>query len=152
MTTRRLFLLLPLVATAAPARATTSERFVLDRATGLALGGVDPVTYFTTGAPLLGKADHEARWAGVVWRFTSAANRAAFLEAPETYAPRFGGHDPVAAARGRIAEGDPDIYLVVDDKLYLFHSEESRGLLEAHPNLAAEAERAWPRLVARLSR
>jgi hypothetical protein len=145
MTTRRLFLLLPLVALAAPARATTSERVVLDRATGLALGGVDPVTYFTTEAPLLGRGDLEARWAGVVWRFTSAANRAAFLEAPEAYAPCFGGHDPVAAARGRIAEGDPHIYLVV-------HSEDSRGLLEAHPNLAVEAEQVWPRLVASLSR
>jgi hypothetical protein len=152
MTSRRLLLLVSLFAALPRAHAATSERVITDRATGLALGGVDPVTYFTSHAPSAGKPEHEARWAGVVWRFANGGNRAAFLETPEAYAPRFGGHDPVVAARGRVAEGNPDLFLIADARLYLFHSEETRTVFETHPNLAEDAERAWPRLAAGLSR
>ena len=41
----------------APAlRAATTERVVVDRHTGLALYGVDPVAYFTDGKPVAGRA------------------------------------------------------------------------------------------------
>ena len=39
------------------ARASTSERLVVDRFTGLALGGVDPVAYFTDAKMLTGRPD-----------------------------------------------------------------------------------------------
>jgi YHS domain-containing protein len=152
MTSRRLLLLVSLMAALPPARAATTERFIADRTTGLALSGVDPVSYFTNHAPMPGKAEHEARWAGIVWRFANGGNRAAFLDTPDAYAPRFGGHDPVAASRGRVAEGDPDIFLIAEARLYLFQSEETRVVFEMNPNLAADAERAWPRLVTGLSR
>jgi hypothetical protein len=152
-TTRRAVLsaaagLLPL-----PALASTTERVVVDRVTGLAIGGHDPVGYFLAGRPTLGRPEHEARWAGAPWRFGNEGNRAAFLAHPEIYAPRFGGHDPVRAARGFVARGDPALFLLHDDRLFLFVSSATRTAFAASPgSFLAEAERRWPGLVRALAR
>ena len=50
-------------------RAATTERIVVDRHTGLAIYGVDPVAYFTDRKPIVGKPEFEHRHAGVIWRF-----------------------------------------------------------------------------------
>jgi len=39
-------------------------RFWTDPATGFAVGGYDPVSYFTPGGPRRGSADYEATWRG----------------------------------------------------------------------------------------
>jgi hypothetical protein len=44
--------------------AATTELVVVDRHTGLAISGFDPVAYFTDGAPVLGKAEFECSFAG----------------------------------------------------------------------------------------
>lgn len=61
------------------ARAATTERVVADRITGLAIGGVDPVAFFTKGRTTIGRPDVEASEAGVIWRFENVDNRAFFL-------------------------------------------------------------------------
>src|SRR5437762_10479406 len=81
-------------------RAATTERVVVDRHTGLALYGVDPVAYFTDKKPVAGRADVEFTYAGAVWRFGNEGNRAAFATDPQVYMPRFGGYDPVGISRG----------------------------------------------------
>ena len=75
-------------------RAVTTERVVVDRHTGLALYGVDPVGYFTDGKPVPGLADFEYGYAGAIWRFHNEGNRAAFAADPDVYMPRYGGYDP----------------------------------------------------------
>jgi len=50
---------------------------------GVAVGGYDPVAYFTQGAAQKGSKDITAGHGGAVRRFSSEANRAAFLSAPE---------------------------------------------------------------------
>ena len=42
-------------------RAATTERVVVDRHTGLAIDGFDPVAYFTDAEPCQGSADVEAQ-------------------------------------------------------------------------------------------
>ena len=74
--------------------AATTERIVLDRRTGLAIHGYDPVAYFTDAVALAGRAELELSYGGVVWRFRNAGNRAAFAERPDVYMPQFGGYDP----------------------------------------------------------
>src|SRR3954465_13275246 len=80
--------------------AATTEWVVINRYTGVAIDGFDPVAYFVEGAPKEGRADFELRSDGAVWRFQNEGNRAAFAGAPAVYTPRFGGHDPMAVARG----------------------------------------------------
>src|ERR1700748_861009 len=62
-----------------PPGAAVTERVVNDINTGLAIYGYDPVAYFTDSKPIAGKADYEYRFSGVVWRFRSDGNRAAFI-------------------------------------------------------------------------
>jgi len=57
---------------------------------GLALGGVDPVAYFTVGAPVAGDRAYGLMWRGAMWRFVSAANRDRFEMDPVGHAPRYG--------------------------------------------------------------
>ena len=59
---------------------------------GVAVGGYDPVAYFTVGKPVPGKADITVTHEGATWRFASAANRDAFKAEPAKYAPQYGGH------------------------------------------------------------
>jgi len=67
---------------------------------------------------------------------------------PRVYAPRFGGHDPVAAVRGAATPGHPDLWLIADDQLYLFYSEEARAAFARDPDSVIEAaERHWPDIV-----
>ncbi len=108
-----------------------------------ALHGFDPVAYFTEGGPQGGRASLEAVWNGAAWRFSSAANRAAFLSDPEAYAPRFGGYDADAMTSGRLVDPDPAIYLVTPDGLFLFRDQAARDRFFAKTGAVAEATRAW---------
>jgi hypothetical protein len=55
------------------------ERVVLNRFSGLAIEGFDPVAYFTDGKPVLGREEFEAFEAGVIWRFYNEGDRASLL-------------------------------------------------------------------------
>lgn len=80
---------------------------VADRYTGLAIGGFDPVSYFTDARPMAGQPGFEVSEAGAVWRFRNEGNRAFFLAHPEIYGPQFGGYDPTDLARGVPLAGNP---------------------------------------------
>jgi hypothetical protein len=130
-----------------PLRAATSERIVADPHSGIALHGYDPVSYFIDGGPRAGASEFEHRHAGLVWRFRSAANRAAFVAEPERYIPVFGGHDAAAAADGRPVPGSPLLYAIEDGRLYLFSHAQSRLRFMAQPaEVLALAQERWPAL------
>lgn len=109
-----------------------------------AVSGHDPVAYFTAGAPMPGRADLTYSWRGASFRFATADNRAAFIAAPERYAPQFGGHCAWAASQGRLAGPDPTIWRIVDGKLYLNCSKdaEAKWLADVPGNIA-RAEAFW---------
>lgn len=133
---------------AAPALAqATTEQVVIDRSTGLALGGHDAVAYFTDGKAMAGREEFELIARGAVWRFVNAGNRAAFLADPNVYAPQFGGYDPLDVARGAPVPGLPALWAVVNQRLFLFSRPVSREDFLADPDNALEAARkAWPKL------
>ncbi|HEY8565867.1 MAG TPA: YHS domain-containing (seleno)protein [Beijerinckiaceae bacterium] len=121
------------------------ETFAEHGASGLALGGFDPVSYHL-GRPAPGRAEIEHLWGGVAWRFSSEANRAAFAANPHSYGPRLGGHDALAAARGLLVEADPMLASVRGGGLYLFRTADARAQFEADPDLGRAAEARWPEL------
>ena len=55
--------------------------------TGLALRGVDPVSYFTEDSPVAGDYRITAVHNGATYRFASEANRDRFTADPARYAP-----------------------------------------------------------------
>jgi hypothetical protein len=132
------------VTLAGRSNAATTERVVSDANTGLAISGVDPVGYFTDARPIAGKATIELSFGGVVWRFLNIGNRTAFLAHPEVYAPRFGGYDPVDLARGKIVESNASLWLIVDQRLYLFASDANRTAFAGNSGHFVEAAvRRW---------
>ncbi len=85
----------------------TTERVVVNRYSGLAIEGFDPVAYFADARAVRGLADYEAAAAGAVWRFRNDSNRSAFVAHPDIYGPQFGGYDPIDLARGVAYAGNP---------------------------------------------
>lgn len=140
-----------LLAPPGPLAAATTQYVVVDRYTGLAILGFDPVAYFE-GTALEGKGEHELALAGAVWRFRNAGNLAAFAMDPDVYIPRFGGYDPVGVAEGIALPCDPRLWLVSGQRLYLFHSAEARAAFAANEDaIIADAERNWPSVQRTLS-
>jgi YHS domain-containing protein len=134
------------------AQAATTERVVVNRFTGLAIDGFDPVAYFADARPVIGAADFEASQAGAVWRFRNASNRASFLAHPEIYGPQFGGYDPIDLARGVTFAGNPRFWLVSGERLYLFGRQASRNAFAADPaHVLKEANQHWPELEQKLA-
>jgi hypothetical protein len=136
-----------------PAAAATTERVVVNRYTGLAIEGFDPVAYFVDSRPLLGLPQFEASESGAVWRFRNEGNRASFVAHPDIYGPQFGGYDPVDLARGVTVAGNPRFWLISGQRLYLFGREHNRDAFAASPEHSlGEANSRWPMLEQGLAR
>lgn len=58
---------------------------------GVALGGYDPVSYFTEGKPAKGESKIEATFNGALYHFVSQEHRETFEKNPVKYAPAYGG-------------------------------------------------------------
>lgn len=112
---------------------------------GLAIRGADPVAYFTEGKHIDGKSEFSLEYMNATWRFASAENKAAFESAPDEYAPQYGGYCAWAVSQGYTASIDPDVFTIVDGKLYLNYSE---GVLEDwladRDAFIAKADANWP--------
>jgi hypothetical protein len=125
-------------------QAATTERIVVDRYTGLAIYGIDPVAYFTNRKPTAGRENLELRHAGAVWRFENEGNRAAFAAHPDVYAPQFGGYDPVGVSLGVARPGTPALWVVSDQRLFLFYTADARATFLANPaEVIAGATARW---------
>jgi hypothetical protein len=137
---------------AAAIRAATTERVVIDWHTGLAIGGYDPVAYFTDGEPMLGNADIELRHDGAIWRFRNVGNRDAFAAHPEVYRPQFGGYDPVGVAHDIAVPGNAMFWLIRGERLFLFYDGERLKKFSADPErVISAADRKWPTVMQSLT-
>jgi len=116
---------------------------------GLAIGGYDPVTYFTERRPVWGNSKYSYQWQGANWHFDSKANRGLFVANPEKYAPQYGGYCAYAAAKNSVAPTDPNAWTVRDGKLYLnFSPAVKQRWLQNELGYISRADRAWPRIQA----
>ncbi len=123
------------------AQAATTERVIVNRYTGLAIEGFDPVAYFV-----------DARAVIAVWRFRNEGNRASFVAHPDIYGPQFGGYDPVDLARGVTYAGNPRFWLIAGQRLYLFGREDNRDAFAADPErFQRKATSRWPALEQQLA-
>lgn len=87
--------------------------------TGLALRGYDPVSYFADNKPAMGDFTITAEYNGATYRFSSEAHKTMFEKAPARYVPQYGGFCAFGTAQGYKVDGDPNVWKVVDGKLYL---------------------------------
>lgn len=113
-----------------------------------AIGGYDPVAYFTEGRAIAGKPGLTHEWNGAAWRFASEANLAAFRREPERYAPQFGGYCAYAVGNAYTARSDPRAWYIEDGKLYLNFNAEVRELwLKDKATLIPAARGNWPAVI-----
>ena len=114
----------------------------------VAVGGHDPVAYFTAGKPVPGSKDFTASWNGAEFRFASAANRDRFKANPAAFAPQYGGYCAWAVSQGYTASGDPKIWKIVDGKLYLNYNAEVGRIWEKDiPGNIRKADTNWPKVL-----
>ena len=107
------------ISVAVPVAAMAAGYDVNVTTTDLALRGYDPVSYFTDGAPTPGEIDITAEHNGATYRFASAEHKAMFEADPAKYAPQYGGYCAFGLAQGYKFDGDPQVWKIVEDKLYL---------------------------------
>jgi hypothetical protein len=115
---------------------------------GVAVGGYDPVAYFTGGAPAAGRDDITASHEDVTWRFATPENRVLFLAEPGRYAPQYGGYCAYAVAGGGTAPGVPRYWSIVEGRLFLNASRRVHEKWRADATgYIAKADANWPRVL-----
>jgi YHS domain-containing protein len=121
---------------------------------GFALSGYDPVAYFDLKQvpvgqkqpeAVPGKAAITADYNGATWAFASEANRDKFLADSAKYAPAYDGHCAYGLAQGGKVPGNPNLWRIVDGKLYLNITPTIVGFWESDiPGNLTKAESNWP--------
>lgn len=111
---------------------------------GLALKGYDPVSYFTDGQAVEGRKEFAHEYAGAKWRFVSAEHRDLFAANPEQYAPQYGGYCAWGISQAKFFDGDPEVWKVVDGKLYVNYNREIEKSWEQDiPGFIKTADQTW---------
>jgi len=85
----------------------------------IAIKGYDTVAYFKTGKTLKGNESFTFKWHDKTWYFLTKDNRDLFATSPEKYAPQYDGYCAWAMTEARKAQVDPEVWEIVNGKLYL---------------------------------
>jgi len=85
----------------------------------VAIKGYDSVAYFQNGKALKGNESFTFQWHNLTWHFQNKENRDLFAASPEKYAPQYDGYCAWAMTESRKAITDPEVWKIVDGKLYL---------------------------------
>lgn len=122
----------------------------------LALGGYDPVAYFPEhgGKAKKGSKKITTKHRGVLYRFSSEANKKTFLANPAKFEPAYGGWCAWAMAdgKGSKTEADPESFTIEDGRLYVFYdgfwgdTRKSWRKGGGAPKLASKSDKNWKRI------
>jgi hypothetical protein len=139
----RLWLILALVLTLAaaasaqvgppPTTSGGSSLALLNLENTVALHGYDAVAYFTRNRAVKGSRRIIERLGGAQYQFASWRNRYAFLRDAPHYQPQFGGYCATSMAMGRLEDINPRLFLIYDNKLYLFNNPQAQDMFLHDP-------------------
>ena len=127
-----------------------TSQFNLEK--NVAIQGYDPVAYFTQKKAVKGKATFSATYQGVVYNFSSEANKDLFVKNPANYEPQYGGWCAYAmGATGEKVEIDPQTFKIIDNKLYLFYNAFFNNTLKTwnkdESGLKKKADLSWKKFI-----
>ena len=114
---------------------------------GVAIKGFDTTAYFERSVPAIGAAANVVEWKGAKWQFVTAQEAAMFKADPTAFAPQFGGHCTRAMSIRKVVPGDPKVWRIREDKLYLFYAPVGRDLFDKGEDaMIAKAQAYWDTL------
>lgn len=120
---------------------------------GEGLSGFDAVAFFVNRQAVKGDASNTYEWQGAQYLFQSRDNMEQFKESPESYLPQFGGYCAYAVSNGEVMAGDPEIWKIIDGKLYLNGSEkEHEKFIAEVDSIITRAESHWQKLLSDLEK
>jgi hypothetical protein len=90
-----------------------------DQRPELAIKGYDTVAYFKLGKAVKGSGSFTFPWRDMTWQFSSQEHRDLFAADRERYAPQYDGYCAWAMTESRLAVTDPEVWKIVDGRLYL---------------------------------
>ena len=142
-------MLLSLSSTAQDAGALRKKHFNLE--SGLAIKGYDPVAYFTQNQAVKGKKELAVSYQGILYYFSSEANKEVFKTAPFKYEPEYGGWCAYAMGNsGEKVSIDPETFKILNGRLYLFYNRYFTNTLKDwnknEATLKKNADINWPKL------
>jgi YHS domain-containing protein len=110
----------------------------------VAIRGYDTVAYFQAGKALKGNESFQFQWRCRTWYFLTKENRNLFAAGPEKYAPQYDGYCAWAMTEGRKAQTDPEIWKIVNGKLYLNCSRSAYEKWSSYiPGNIEKADKNW---------
>lgn len=117
----------------------------------VAIQGYDPVAYFTQKKAVKGKAAIASTYEGVIYYFSSQANKETFAKNPSGYEPQYGGWCAFAMGDyGEKVEVNPETFKILDGKLYLFYNAYFNNTLKSwnkdENNLKKKADANWKKI------
>lgn len=111
------------------------------------VGGYDLVSYHTGEKPQRGNGNHLAVHDGVAFLFVSDENKREFESRPEQYLPAYGGYCAFGVSVGKKFYGDPDVWKIVDGRLYLNLDNSVKKIwVQDIPGRIKDANRKWSRI------
>lgn len=106
--------------------------------------GYDVIAYFAADKAVKGVPQLSLVWNGATYLFSSEENRKKFAVDPAKYVPQFESQCPYSLAHGRTIKGQPTIWRIVGEKLYLFPTDELAKEFEKDPKaVIKKAEETW---------
>lgn len=113
---------------------------------GVAIGGYDPVAYFTENVAVKGDPRIRLRTEDdVFWLFTTEEHRRLFTENPDKYLPQYGGFCAFAMGYRVKAAANPRVFTIYQDKLYLNQTERVQQRWYRQQDVLIElADKYWP--------
>jgi YHS domain-containing protein len=112
----------------------------------LALKGYDAVAYFTDERATPGDPEYTYKWDGALYHFASAQHLALFKADPDRYLPQYNNWCAASVAKGEKVYGNPEWWLVVDGRLYLFGKPIGPALMRKDPGMKNQADENWPKV------
>jgi YHS domain-containing protein len=119
-------------------------------AEGFLIEQYDPVAYFTDGKPIRGKPEIYVEYEGAKYAFASEDHRQRFLADPDKYVPQYGGYCAYGVAQGGKSDVDPEVWEIVDGRLYLMLSHGTMSVWQKKKQDYIEiADKAWQSIIRR---
>jgi YHS domain-containing protein len=113
-----------------------------------AVSGYDTVAYFTQSKAVKGLKKFSYEYQGENWYFSNSQHLALFKQAPEKYAPQYGGYCAFAVAKNDTASSDPTQWTIEDGKLYLnYNADIKQQWLADKLNFIQKADQHWPNVL-----